>query len=107
MTPNPFIPIIGLVCHFLFRTLRRSLCHLLCLLDPFACQFFAAIDQAIASLTQARSQTRDLLQDSPLVAGIAALALGAIVAAVIPETGKEDQLLGTLRSHGLAPCGLR
>ena len=48
---------------------------------------------------QARTQTRDVLRDTPLVAGIAAIALGAIVAAVIPETQKEDQLLGETRDR--------
>lgn len=48
-----------------------------------------------------RQQTRDVMRDSPLVAGIAALALGAIIAAVIPETDKEDELLGETRDRML------
>jgi hypothetical protein len=48
---------------------------------------------------QARQQSRDLLRDSPLVAGLAALALGAMVAAVIPETEKENEMLGETRDE--------
>jgi ElaB/YqjD/DUF883 family membrane-anchored ribosome-binding protein len=47
----------------------------------------------------ARWETRDFLRESPLVVGLAAVALGAIVAAVIPETAKEDELLGATRDR--------
>jgi len=56
-------------------------------------------DAARRKAHAAQQQTRDLLRDSPLVAGLAAIALGAIVAAVIPETDKENELLGETRDR--------
>jgi hypothetical protein len=47
----------------------------------------------------ARYQARDVMRDSPIVAGVAALALGAIVGAMIPETDKENELMGSTRDQ--------
>jgi ElaB/YqjD/DUF883 family membrane-anchored ribosome-binding protein len=59
----------------------------------------AAAERARARAVQMRMQTRDVMRESPLVAGIAAIALGAIVGAIIPETEKEDQMLGETRDR--------
>jgi ElaB/YqjD/DUF883 family membrane-anchored ribosome-binding protein len=58
-------------------------------------------DVARQKAYQARQQTHDLMRDSPLVAGLAAVALGAILAAAIPETEAENELLGEKRDHML------
>ena len=42
---------------------------------------------------------RDMLTDTPLVAGIAAVALGALVGAMIPETERENELFGQTRDR--------
>ena len=58
-----------------------------------------AADVARRKAWQARQQSRDFLRDSPLVAGLAAIAFGAMIAAAIPETDKEDELLGETRDR--------
>jgi ElaB/YqjD/DUF883 family membrane-anchored ribosome-binding protein len=47
----------------------------------------------------ARYQARDVMRESPIVAGVAALALGAIVGALIPETDRENELMGSTRDQ--------
>lgn len=44
-------------------------------------------------------QGRKLMADTPLAVGLAALALGALVGASIPETDREDQLFGETRDR--------
>jgi ElaB/YqjD/DUF883 family membrane-anchored ribosome-binding protein len=41
-----------------------------------------------------KNQSRELMMDNPLIAGVAAVALGAIVGAMIPETERENELFG-------------
>jgi hypothetical protein len=45
------------------------------------------------------SRGRDLMTDTPLVAGIAAMAVGAIIGAMIPETDRENALFGDKRDE--------
>ena len=45
------------------------------------------------------AQSYDLVSSNPMIAGVAALALGAIAGAVIPETRKEHELLGDTRDR--------
>ena len=48
---------------------------------------------------RASVQTRDFLRDNPVVAGFAALAVGALVGALIPETDREHELMGPTRDR--------
>ena len=47
----------------------------------------------------AQSQGRDFLTANPLMAGVAALAFGAIIGAIIPESDKENELMGQTRDR--------
>ena len=47
----------------------------------------------------ARYQARDVMRENPIVAGVAALALGAVVGAIIPETDKENEWMGGTRDQ--------
>lgn len=46
---------------------------------------------------QTRGRLQDMLQDNPLALGAAVLALGALVGLIIPETRKEEELMGETR----------
>lgn len=62
----------------------------------------SASDMASRTMYGARSMTsrgRDVMTDSPLVAGVVGLALGALVGALIPETERENQLFGQHRDQ--------
>jgi hypothetical protein len=48
---------------------------------------------------RARYQSRDLMTDSPLVVGLAAIAAGALLGALIPETERENELMGEQRDR--------
>ena len=50
-------------------------------------------------MSRARYQSRDILQENPLIAGVAAIAAGAILGALIPETEKENEMLGETRDR--------
>jgi ElaB/YqjD/DUF883 family membrane-anchored ribosome-binding protein len=39
-------------------------------------------------------QSREMMMDSPLIAGVAAIALGAVIGAMLPETERENELFG-------------
>ncbi|HEY0144186.1 MAG TPA: DUF3618 domain-containing protein [Thermoanaerobaculia bacterium] len=54
-------------------------------------------DRASSGMYRARSSGQDLLSSNPLILGVAAVALGAIVGSLIPETEREDQLFGEHR----------
>ena len=59
-------------------------------------------DRASQFGSQARymgRQTRDTLQENPVALGLLALALGAVVGALIPETDRENQLMGATRDR--------
>ena len=61
-----------------------------------------AQDMARGVAGQARQQTRrveDAFQDSPLVIGAAALALGLAAGLAIPSTERESELMGETRDH--------
>lgn len=47
----------------------------------------------------ARDEAWDVFQRQPLVGGLVAFAVGAVVAAIIPETEREDALLGDARDR--------
>lgn len=51
------------------------------------------------SVRNAGVQTRDVLQENPLVLGLIAAALGAVVGSLIPETQKENELMGATRDR--------
>jgi ElaB/YqjD/DUF883 family membrane-anchored ribosome-binding protein len=51
-------------------------------------------DRAASRARTASTQGRDLLMDNPLVGGLAAVALGALVGALLPETDRENEWLG-------------
>jgi ElaB/YqjD/DUF883 family membrane-anchored ribosome-binding protein len=51
-------------------------------------------DRAAHRAHTASMQSRDLLMDNPLVGGLAAIALGALVGAMIPESRRENELMG-------------
>ncbi len=51
---------------------------------------------ARSSATQARQKTADGIDASPVAALIGGLALGALAAAVLPRTRREDELFGEL-----------
>lgn len=51
-------------------------------------------DRAASRAHVASTQGRDLLMDNPLVGGLAAVALGALVGALLPETERENEWLG-------------
>ena len=48
---------------------------------------------------RARYESRDLLRESPLIVGVAAIAAGAIIGALIPETERENELMGEHRDR--------
>lgn len=50
-------------------------------------------------MNSAGRQSRDVLTDNPLVTGLAALAMGALIGALIPETEKEHELMGETRDR--------
>ena len=54
-----------------------------------------AFDNAVAEKEPSRVQ--EMIGGSPLIAGVVALAVGALVGALIPETTKEHELLGSHR----------
>ena len=43
---------------------------------------------------QARGRSRDMMTDSPLIIGLAAAAVGAVIGSMIPETERENELFG-------------
>ncbi|HEU4520362.1 MAG TPA: DUF3618 domain-containing protein [Thermoanaerobaculia bacterium] len=55
--------------------------------------------KARSRMSRARYQSRDVLAENPLIAGLAALAAGAIIGALIPETEKEHELMGDTRDR--------
>ena len=58
-----------------------------------------ATNRARGAATQVRNRFETLLQDNPLVLGIAALATGALVAAALPSTEVENRYLGEAREN--------
>jgi hypothetical protein len=56
-------------------------------------------DSARYGMSRVRTGSRDFLTESPLVAGVAALAIGAVVGAMIPETEREHELFGETRDR--------
>lgn len=54
------------------------------------------LDSARGTATQARQKTADGIDASPVAALLGGLALGALAAAVLPRTRKEDELLGDI-----------
>ncbi|HET7707088.1 MAG TPA: DUF3618 domain-containing protein [Thermoanaerobaculia bacterium] len=50
-------------------------------------------------MSSAGRQSRDVLTDNPLITGLAALAMGALIGALIPETEKERELMGETRDR--------
>lgn len=56
-------------------------------------------ERAMYGARRARGNGRDLLMESPLVAGIAAAAVGAILGAMIPETERENEMFGETRDR--------
>ena len=67
--------------------------------------------RAMYGARRARANSRDLITGNPMVAGLAAIAFGAIVGAMIPETERENELFGeqsdriTDRAKDLARTG--
>ena len=55
-----------------------------------------AYDSARESASAARAKTRDGIGEAPLIALGGGLALGAILAALLPRTKTEDKLLGSV-----------
>lgn len=55
--------------------------------------------QARVRMSRARYQSRDVMAENPLIAGLAAIAAGAILGALIPETEKEHELMGETRDR--------
>lgn len=55
-----------------------------------------ALGSARDTAAEARRRTADGIDESPIAALIGGLALGAIAAAFLPRTQKEDELLGNL-----------
>ena len=51
------------------------------------------------SLRDFQSRTLRLIHDNPIVAGFAALAVGALIGALIPETDREHELMGSTRDR--------
>jgi ElaB/YqjD/DUF883 family membrane-anchored ribosome-binding protein len=51
-------------------------------------------DRAAYGARSASMRGRDLMMDNPLVGGLAAVAVGAILGALLPETDRENELLG-------------
>ncbi len=49
---------------------------------------------ASSGLRRARYQSRDLMRENPMVLGLAAVAAGALLGSLIPETDKENELMG-------------
>lgn len=54
----------------------------------------SARERAIDAYDGARERTRDQIETSPLIALGGGLAIGALVAAILPRTRAEDRLLG-------------
>ncbi len=54
---------------------------------------------ARSRMSSAGRQSRDVLTDNPLMTGLAALAMGALIGAMIPETEKEHELMGATRDR--------
>jgi ElaB/YqjD/DUF883 family membrane-anchored ribosome-binding protein len=50
-------------------------------------------------MSSAGRHSRDVFTDNPMVAGLTALAVGALLGALIPETEKEHELLGESRDR--------
>src|SRR2546423_551480 len=48
---------------------------------------------------ETRAEAKDFFREQPLVAGLAAITLGAIIGAVIPESEKENELMGETRDR--------
>ncbi|HUP46158.1 MAG TPA: hypothetical protein VM779_11665, partial [Thermoanaerobaculia bacterium] len=55
--------------------------------------------QARSRMSRARTKSRDVFQDNPLIAGLAALAAGAVLGALIPESEREHELMGDTRDR--------
>ena len=55
--------------------------------------------QARSRMSRARTKSRDVFQDNPLIAGLAALAAGAVLGALIPESDREHELMGDTRDR--------
>jgi uncharacterized protein YjbJ (UPF0337 family) len=55
-----------------------------------------------SGMYRARTSSQQFLTDSPLIAGVAAIALGAIIGAVLPESEREDRLFGEKRDELLS-----
>ena len=51
------------------------------------------------SLRDFQSRTLGLIHDNPIVAGFAALAVGALIGALIPESDREHELMGGARDR--------
>ena len=56
-------------------------------------------NRARSGVRRARYESRDLLRESPLIVGMAAIAAGAIIGALIPETERENELMGEQRDR--------
>lgn len=56
----------------------------------------SARERAIEAYDSAREQARDQLEGSPLLALGGGLAIGALIAALLPKTRAEDRLLGSV-----------
>lgn len=50
--------------------------------------------QARMRAMRARGRSREMMMDSPLILGLAAAAVGAVVGSMIPETERENELFG-------------
>lgn len=51
-------------------------------------------DRAAGAIDEARDKTSDGIDQAPLIALVGGIALGALVAALLPRTKREDELLG-------------
>jgi len=57
------------------------------------------MDTAKEKVQASMWKLRDLYDQQPLVAGVVGIALGAVIAAIIPESQREDELLGETRDR--------
>ena len=56
-------------------------------------------DQAQERMADARTQMSDMFQQSPLVAGLIAVGAGMAIGMLVPETQKENELMGEARDQ--------
>lgn len=56
-------------------------------------------DRAMYGARRASMRGQDFLTESPLIAGVAAIAFGAIIGAMIPESDRENELFGESRDR--------